>query len=321
MLTLEPWSSDYGLAIDLDDEDDEDATPFEVDPFLETEDWEQGVMPTPQPLPTTVAFVDGVQRIDSWARIDDGETMADAALATVAVGATLTSDGHSWVEYDRPSRVLALSGGVDAAPLVVPYPAGDLVFEVQRSAQAGRRAVAQAIAVRRRDLERIWVQNLLREAPLVVADGRLDRPDAPAGGLLVGIAKTLHRLYLAGPQRALVPRLAAGTRTPVFLIRDSWGDRYSWFLRLPYTRPIHHSYAGIVRLETPATDRRALLEAADMVSHNLPRFASRPEHDPRAPQNLLPVGALEKRLRHEMGDARFIRRLIEDHLFKELARV
>jgi hypothetical protein len=51
-----------------------------------------------------------------------------------------------------------------------------------------------------------------------------------------------------------------------------------------------------------------------MLSHNLPRFASRPEHDPRAPQNLLPVGALEKRLRHELGDQAFIRRAIEDQL-------
>ena len=60
---------------------------------------------------------------------------------------------------------------------------------------------------------------------------------------------------------------------------------------------------------------------ADMVSHNLPRFASKPEHDPRAPQNLQPVGALEKRLRHELGDQRYIRRLIEDSLFEEMARV
>ena len=53
-----------------------------------------------------------------------------------------------------------------------------------------------------------------------------------------------------------------------------------------------------------------------MLTHNLPRFASRPEHDPRAPQNLLPVGALEKRLRHELGDVAYIRRLIEDHIAK-----
>jgi hypothetical protein len=192
----------------------------------------------------------------------------------------------------------------------------ELVFEVQRASQSGKRAVAQAIAICRRDLEQIWVQRLLPKYPLVIADGRLDRPISGAN-LLVGVAKTLHQLYLAGAQRALVPRLTAGTRTPLFLIKDSWGSRYSWFLKLPYTRAIHHSYAGIVRLETPDDGREAAVRLADMVSSNLPRFASRPEHDPRAPQNLLPVGALERRLRHEMGDPRFIRRLIEDHLMRE----
>jgi hypothetical protein len=60
------------------------------------------------------------------------------------------------------------------------------------------------------------------------------------------------------------------------------------------------------------------VDVADMLSHNLPRYASRPEHDPRAPQNLVPVGALEKRLRHELGDQTFIRRAIEDHLSAEI---
>jgi hypothetical protein len=321
VLTLEPWAPDYGAAIDLSDEEDpEDGSSFEIDPFIETQDWSQGVTPAPLEFPQQVAFIDGVQRIESWARLDDGESMGDAALASVAAGATISEAGHSRIECGLPSRVLAVAGLVETQPLVVSHGGQSLVFEVQRAQQTGRHAVGQAIAVRRRDLEQWWIQKLLPDYPLVIADGRLDRP-VPGTNLLAGVAKTLHQLYLSGPQRALVSRLTAGTRTPVFLIRDSWGARFSWFLRLPHTRPIHHSYAGIVRLETPDIGRREAIEAADMLSHNLPRFASRPEHDPRAPQNLLPVGALEKRLRHEMGDPRFIRRLIEDHLAKELAHV
>ena len=316
VLTLEPWSPDYGSSIDLEDEEPEADSPYDIDAFFETEDWREGLSPAPIPLPSPVAFVDGVQRIDSWARLDDGESMADAALASVAAGAVISEPGHSRIDFDLPSRVLAVSGGLDADPFVVAQPARDLIFEVQRSAQLGKRAVAQAIAVKRRDLEQLWVQKLAHSFPLVIADGRLDRPVA-GDSLLVGVAKTLHQLYLTGVQRALVSRLSATTRTPVFLIEDPWGRRLSWFLRLPYTRQIHHSFAGIVRLETPDIGKRAAVELADMISFNLPRFASRPEHDPRAPQNLLPVGALEKRLRHEMGDARFIRRLIEDHLFEE----
>jgi hypothetical protein len=76
-----------------------------------------------------------------------------------------------------------------------------------------------------------------------------------------------------------------------------------------------------VRLETPAAPSGVPVDVADRVSHNLQRFASRPEHDPRAPQNLQPVGALEKRLRHELGDSRYIRRLIEDSLYRQVTHV
>jgi hypothetical protein len=319
VLTLEPWSTDYGSAIDLDEEDSEDPSPYEIDPFVETEDWSAGITPAAILLPSPVAFIDGVQHIDSWARIDDGESVTDAALASVAVGATLTDGERAWVEFERTTRVLAVAGGVAAAPLVVHHGNQELVFEVQRAAPSGKRAVAQAIATCRRDLEQIWIQNLLPAHPLVIADGRLERPFV-SPNLLVGVAKTLHQLYLTGVQRALVANLTAGTRTPLFLIKDSWGSRSSWFLKLPHTRVIHHSYAGVIRLETPETSPNEAVRLADMISSNLPRFASKPEHDPRAPQNLLPVGALERRLRHEMGDPKFIRRLIEDHLMREAVR-
>jgi hypothetical protein len=320
-ITLEPWSADYGFAIDLDDEDEpDDGASRDIDPFVETDDWSAGIMPAPLPFPDAIAFIDGVQRIESWAFVDDGEALADAALASVAAGVVVSEAGHSEVRQFQTSRLLAVSGAVESENLVIESAGSYFVFEVECSVQPGRRAVAQAIAIRRRNLEQALIQQTLQTCPLVFADGRLDHP-GPSRNRLVGIAKTLHQLYVTGPQRALVARLGAGDRTPLYLIKDSWGERYSWFLRLPYTRAIHHSYAGIVRLETPATSTVAPVDVADMVSHNLPRFASRPEHDPRAPQNLLPVGALEKRLRHELGDSRYVRRLIEDSLFKEMARV
>jgi hypothetical protein len=322
-LTLEPWSADYGFAIDFDDENgfDEGAVP-DIDAFVETDNWTAGLTPMPLPFPEAVAFIDGVQRIEAWARVDDGELLADAALASVAAGVVLCTEGHAEVLPDPnllKQRVLAVSGAVQADNFVVPSASMHMVFEVECSVQPGRNAVSQAIAIRRRNLEQALVQAMLQTCPLVFADGRLDHA-GPSRNRLVGIAKTLHQLYVTGSQRALIARLRAGERTPLFLIKDSWGERYSWFLRLPGTRVIHHSYAGIVRLETPATST-APVDIADMVSYNLPRFASRPEHDPRAPQNLQPVGALEKRLRHELGDSRYIRRLIEDALFDELREV
>ncbi len=316
IVSLDPWSAEYGSAFDIEEEEAEEAPNFEVDSLIETPDWSHGIVPRPLPFPESVAFVDGVQRIESWARVDDGETNSVAVLASVAVGCVFSTPQAATVSIDYVSRVLAVGGAARAEPLVVPVPGRDLVFEALPATGAGRHGAMQAAAVRRRDLEQASIQKHLPTTPLVIADGRLI--DLTRGAnQLAGIAKTLHQLYLSGEQRALIPRLDAGARTPLFAIKDSWGSRVSWFLRLPYTRAIHHSYAGIVRLEIPQDDAGSPIEVADMLSHNLPRFASRPEHDPRAPQNLLPVGALEKRLRHELGDQAFIRRAIEDHLARE----
>src|SRR5262249_27411956 len=152
----------------------------------------------------------GVQRIESWARVDDGEALADAALASVAAGVVVCRDGRAEVSPDpSKQRVLAVSGAVQAENFVVPSPSMHMVFEVECSVQSGRHAVAQAIAIRRRNLEQALVQQTLETCPLVFADGRLDHP-GPSRNRLVGIAKTLHQLYVTGMQRALVARLRAG---------------------------------------------------------------------------------------------------------------
>ncbi len=177
----------------------------------------------------------------------------------------------------------------------------------------GAIAINNAISRRRRSMERRLAEDMAGEENLVVMDGRL-LFDPGRAMPVVGLAKTIHEVYLDEPQRSLVLRLAAGERTPVFCIDYDTSSRYSWFLRLPYTRPIAHSLAGIVRLETPEVGETEAIRLANLTAACLPAFASRPQHDPRAPQNLLPVGGLEKRLRHEMGDSLFIRRAIEDYL-------
>ncbi|MEO8662272.1 MAG: hypothetical protein ABI693_27665 [Bryobacteraceae bacterium] len=83
------------------------------------------------------------------------------------------------------------------------------------------------------------------------------------------------------------------------------------FKRLATPRPMEHSLAGIVRLEV----RAALgvvraIELANLAAVQLSRFAR------RAPQNLVPVGALEEQLRHRLGDALTIRRAIERQIWE-----
>ena len=78
--------------------------------------------------------------------------------------------------------------------------------------------------------------------------------------------------------------------------------RYSWYLRLAMLQG-GHSWTGIVRCETSAHLARDDAAAiADRTAAVLPLVASEPHVDPRAPQNLVPIGALERELRHRMGD-------------------
>ena len=49
---------------------------------------------------------------------------------------------------------------------------------------------------------------------------------------------------------------------------------------------------------------------ADITARTLPRFASKPHKDARAPQNLYPIAGLERELRHRLGDPAFILRAV-----------
>ena len=84
---------------------------------------------------------------------------------------------------------------------------------------------------------------------------------------------------------------------------------WSWYLRLP--GPAGAPWAGIVRVEcSPDLTIQQAIELADLSAVTLPRFASTPYKDPRAPQNLVPIAGLERRLRGLLGDARLLHRTL-----------
>jgi hypothetical protein len=117
---------------------------------------------------------------------------------------------------------------------------------------------------------------------------------------VLGYIKTHLQRRLAPELHARVPELAQAQRTPLFLTRQS----YSAYVRIATPGPHASPWAGIVRIEVP--ESRGLVKAqerADQVTVTLPRFAGVPYKDPRAPQNLLPIGALEQHLRHRLGPA------------------
>jgi hypothetical protein len=312
---IDPWAADYGSALDIADNEDEDEAGPPVDTSIETVDWSAGIAPGESARPEEIIFIDGVQRIDAWGWAPDGDRRVEAALASVGVGAVVSRADGSDFDLDDASRVLAVSGGVSATVLA----AGELVYEPVSSPKRHWQGVNEAIAIRRREMEQDRAARMAAAHPsaLIVLDGRLSEA-VPRGDSVVGLAKSFRRLYLEPPHLDLLFRLPPGQRTPLFRIDFPDGSaRYSWFLRLDPARPAHHPLVGLVRIEAPARigDRRAVL-LADLVTRHLPPFASRPEHDPRAPQNLQPVGALERQLRHQLGDGPWIRRIIEDSLYR-----
>ena len=87
-----------------------------------------------------------------------------------------------------------------------------------------------------------------------------------------------------------------GERTPVFLIAGARPALLLVHLRIAHGRVDRVELTGIARLEDD--DRpRALDAGADsspmLSARLLPRFASDAARDPRAPQNLYPIGGLE----------------------------
>ena len=60
----------------------------------------------------------------------------------------------------------------------------------------------------------------------------------------------------------------------------------------------------------PQLPPAAVTALADLTARVLPPLASTPHKDPRAPQNLVPIGGLERQLRHRLGDQRLLYRAL-----------
>jgi hypothetical protein len=135
------------------------------------------------------------------------------------------------------------------------------------------------------------------DVSLMVVDGPLSHRRHVEGA--VGYVKTQHVQYLPDDLRATLGALPVGHRTPLFLTTTSW-SRFSWYLRLANgTGPA----GGLVRCEVQADMSVAdAARRANLVTASLPRYASARHKDPRAPQNLYPIGGLERELRRRLGD-------------------
>jgi hypothetical protein len=259
--------------------------------------------PVGPPAPVC-AFVDGVQRDDAWADLDGpGGERAEALFASCAAGAVV-------VRGNPPGPIgTALTAGDVHRVVCAPASTADgfaaaLVGLDYRWAVAGDGPASHADALGhvRDAAERAAAGEAMRgldEDGLLVLDGTLQHRNELVGA--VGFVKSHRQAYLLGDaERATLAALAPGQRTPLFHIDTGW-SRWSWYLRLPGGAP--GGWAGLVRVEASASlEVGDAVRLADHATASLPRFASSPVKDARAPQNLVPVGGLERWLRHRLGE-------------------
>lgn len=307
---VDGWAPDYGPSVNGQTLDESTAV---VDLTVECDpDAWSPIDPGATAPARTVLFVDGVQRIDARVWITDDGGTHQGACASWAAGVVRCNARAHVVAAEVRRGVLCPAADTEAIATrhgeYRPYPVSAGVRPGGPGATGGPSAagdpVHEAMGRARGDLE----GRVAAEARATTGGGGADKlliVDGPLGDRrhipdAVGYIKAHHVAYLPAAQQHVVAGLGPGQRTPLFAVGDR-RFRYSWYLRLP--GPATHPWWGIVRCEAAgdlARDQAVAL--ANRVTATLPRFASQPYHDARAPQNLHPIAGLERELRRCLGD-------------------
>jgi len=314
-LRLDPWAPEYDGSIQLSSEEGGGQP---VDTGVEQASWEP-IRPADVPRPRVLAFVDGVRRVEHRLLVTRGGRTAFGLLGSYGVGAVRV-DGVARVTDAVVGRAAVVGAGETIDPFVAVVGDGRLtiVFAPHSVPENDPAAPLGGLQTAMRRTEAGLAERLSAEVDVVYQDGPLTFVNAARSGCVVGFVKRLQQQYLEPAAEALLPRLEVGERTPIFLIPGK-APRYSWYQRIARGRLIESALAGVVRLEAAAG--RGLAEAvrlASLSAREIPRFASNAARDPRAPQNLHPIGGLESRLKHLLGDPVLLRRAVEASLHSEV---
>lgn len=313
-LRIDPWDPEYGSSVELEPEP---GLPEGLVLDVEVVGQWAPIAPGAVPPPRCCAFIDGVRRVDARLFAQAGDVEAPGLAGSWAVGCA-RSCSPATVESVEVGRSLVVGGGLGGTPVALWIGRQRLAFQPTSVAGSSPVDPMQGLQNAMRAAEGDLAAEILRggDCDLVLCDGPLTYF---TGGPAVGMIKRQARSYLDGARAPVLAQLRPGERTPLFKLGEQRLERYSWYLRLASRRPIDGVMAGIVRLEVSAQDGiEAALRTANLTAATLPRFAPRPGRDPRAPQNLYPIGALEQTLKHRLGDPALIHRAIEIQLHREL---
>ncbi|MCT9934564.1 hypothetical protein N5079_30595 [Planotetraspora sp. A-T 1434] len=307
--TVDAWDPGYAaaLAVEALAELGPTSAELDLDVELPADDWHP-VSPAAGTAPPAVLLIaDGVRRIDArvWIHDPDAAMPTPGIAASYAAGIVRCAFGNG-----TPATLAAIEVSrslFSASPYAPDVKTTAGAYQSLPAAGATMEELSLALQQRLTQLEVDLAVRYRAEAggdDLLLVDGPLrGRTHLPR---TVGYVKTHHTAYLPAPQAGVVSALLPGQRTPIFLMGTSW-RRHAWYLCLPVRSAA--PWAGIVRIEASADMRRdELVELADAVTLVLPFLAGVDYKDPRAPQNLVPIGGLEKLLRHRLGDARLLYR-------------
>lgn len=317
--TVDGWDPSYGNAFDVDDSVAMPETAQRIDAAVEVPEgaWAPLDMPAVT-APSAVLFVDGVRRIDARVWIDplDPTEMPQVSIcASIAAGVVCCCPGQAHVTTAEARRLLVTTAA-HATDLHTPSATWTVTHTAAGADTLLLPVLSQALQQRLAQLEvhtALQARSTLTDHglpdgdDLLVIDGPLKgRAHLPRA---LGYIKTHRAEYLPQQLNAVVGQLQAGQRTPVFLLGTGW-DRHAWYLRLPTSS--RAPWAGVVRIECSADlPRPEVLTLAALSQVVLPRHASAEFRDPRAPQNLNPIGGLEQQLRHRLGDPRLLYRALQ----------
>jgi hypothetical protein len=309
---VDGWNPAYGTSFEQAETGDgptnESSAQVNTDVEVKTSQWAPVPLPTGLAPPPVVLLVDGVRRIDAelWTREDDGTSYPGVA-ASYAAGVVRCDLRRGAAQLVARKIDRGLFTASQEAPDLM---AGTVHYRVHRVGTSDPTKLSQTVQGPLTELE-VEVSTAARRSTLadddlLVVDGPLRRRrNLPR---TLGYVKKQQGKYLSAQLSAVVTALGAGERCPVFRIGTAWGG-YSWYLRLP--SPSGAPWAGIVRVEcSTELDEAEAIALANLSQVTLPRFASTSYKDPRAPQNLIPIAGLERRLRSLLGDGRLLHRAL-----------
>jgi hypothetical protein len=304
--TVDPWDPSYGMAYGEEltgDPLNASSAELVLDLELPADRWHPVTADSSVPVPGTVLFLDGVRRIDARVWVHGADPQPSPGIAASYAAGLVCLNGSA-----RITDVAVERGLFTAAPDAADIESRHANYRAFAAAGPGMDQLSLALQQRLSEAEVQLALLFRKEQPdaddLLFVDGplrgrtHLDRT--------IGYIKTHHATYLPPEQAAVVSLLGPGQRTPAFTMGTSW-RRNSWYLRLPGSSGA--PWSGVVRLECSADlPVRETIRLADLSALLLPPLASSAHKDPRAPQNLVPIGGLERELRRRLGDQQLLYR-------------